>query len=164
DEAAEYYFTYINQVPVGDVLTTLDAQLGDTVQLMESIDDDHSLFRYAEGKWSIRQVLSHINDNERVFVFRALWFARAMGGPLPGFDQDIAVDGAYADERSWSSHIQEFRAVRQASLAFFNSVAPDVWARRGVASDNTFTVRALAYITAGHVAHHNEILRSRYLK
>lgn len=163
-EAAEYYFTYIDQVPAGDIREILGAQLGETVTLLQSIDDDKSLHRYADGKWSIREVLSHINDTERVFMARAFWFARGFDTPMPSFDQDIAVAAAGADERSWSSHIEEFRAVRHATTAFFDNLPEHAWTRRGIASGNPFTVHALAYIAAGHVAHHNEILRSRYLQ
>ena len=112
-EAAEYYFTYIDQVPAGDIREILHAQLADTLSFLQSISEENSLHRYAEDKWSIRQVLSHCNDTERVFVYRALWFARGFDSPLPSFDQDIAVNGASADARSWSSHIEEFHAVRE---------------------------------------------------
>ena len=162
-EAAEYYFTYIDQVPAGDVREALGAQLGDTLSLLRSIDDDRSLHRYADDKWSIRQVVSHINDTERLFVSRAFWFARGFDSPLPSFDQDIAVVAAEADARSWSSHIDEFRAVREATLTFFENVPEQAWNRRGIASGNPFTVKALAYIAAGHVAHHVAILKARYL-
>jgi hypothetical protein len=98
-----------------------------------------------------------------VFVFRALWFARGFDSPLPSFDQNVAVASAGADDRSWSSHVEEFRAVRGATLAFFQDLPADAWTRRGVASDNPFSVRALAYLSAGHVIHHTKILRERYL-
>src|SRR5262245_58463494 len=104
-EAAEYYFTYIDQVTGSDICGTLDAQLTDTLALVEEISEERSLHRYAPGKWSMRQLLSHVTDTERAFVFRALWFARGFDNPLPGFDQDIAVAGAGADARSWASHI-----------------------------------------------------------
>lgn len=163
-EAAEYYFTYIDRVPSDtDVLRVLADQLPETVKLLESISDERSLHRYAPGKWSIREVVSHINDTERLFVFRALWFARGLEAPLPSFDQDVALAGAYADERPWRQHIDEFRAVRAASLALFQSLREDAWMRRGIASGNPFSVRALAYITAGHVTHHALLLRERYL-
>ncbi len=163
-EAAEYYFTYIDEVPQGDVLEILRAQSDEMRTLLRSISDDWSLHRYAPDKWSIREVVSHVNDTERVFVFRALWFARGFDTPLPSFDQDVAVAGADADERSWSSHIEEFSAIRTATSAFFESVPTQTWDRRGIASGNPFTVRALAYITAGHLAHHARVLRTRYLK
>ena len=163
-EAADYYFTYIERVPAdADVRRLLEEQLPATVKLLETISDEQSLHRYAEGKWSIREVVSHINDTERVFVFRAMWFARGLEPALPSFDQDVALAGAHADERPWRQHIDEFRAVRTASLAFFQHLRDDDWQRRGIASGNPFSVRALAYITAGHVSHHTILLRERYL-
>jgi len=162
-EAAEYYFTYINQVPQGEICAVLQAQKTATVSLMQGVSDEKSLHRYAPDKWSIRQVVSHINDTERLFVSRALWFARGFDAPLPSFDQNVAIAHAGADERSWDSHISEFVAVRAATLSFFQNLSPTGWLGRGVASGNPFSVRALAYITAGHVVHHVKILKERYL-
>ncbi len=162
-EAAEYYFTYIDKVGEGDIRGTLQQQTGETIAQLEQISEDDSLQRYAPGKWSIREVLSHMNDTERVFVFRALWFARGIDLPLPSFDQDVASAGAAADDRSWRSHVDEFRSVRAATLAFFLSLPDQAWTRKGIASGNPFTVRALAYITAGHIEHHMRILKERYL-
>ena len=162
-EAAEYYFTYINQVPEGDIRQILETQEPDTIQLLRGISEERSRYSYAPGKWSIREVVSHINDTERMFAFRALWFARGFDSPLPSFDQEIAIRGAAADERPLSRHVDEFRAVRAATLALFRDMPADAWMRRGVASGNPFTVRALAYITGGHVAHHVRLLRERYL-
>jgi DinB family protein len=162
-EAAPYYFTYIDQVPGPDICATLEAQGPDTIALLESVSEARSHHRYAAGKWSIREVLGHINDTERLFVFRAFWFARGFDTPLPSFDQNVAVAAAGADARSWGSHLEEFSRVRGATITFFRSLPPEAWARRGIASDNPFTVRALAYIGAGHVAHHVRILRERYL-
>ena len=163
-EAAEYYFTYIDQVPGdGDISRILESQSTETLALLRGIPEERSSHRYAPGKWSIRQVVSHLNDTERMFVFRALWFARGFDSPLPSFDQDIAIAAAGADARSLSSHAEEFRAVRAASVTFFQNLPADAWTRRGVASGNPFSVRALAYIAAGHVAHHVRILRERYL-
>jgi hypothetical protein len=162
-EAAEYYFTYIDQVPPGDIREVLEAQLSEAVGFLTTITDERSLFRYAQGKWSIREVAGHLNDTERLFVFRAFWFARGFDSPLPSFDQNTAVSTAGSDQRTWSSHIDEFRAVRTATLAFFRDLPPDAWMRRGIASGNPFSVRALAWMTAGHVAHHLRLLRERYL-
>ena len=162
-EAAEYYFTYINQVGEGDIRVILDEQTSETLTLLQDIDETASLYRYAPDKWSIRQVLSHVNDTERAFVFRALWFARGFDSPLPSFDQNIAIAGAGADDRPWSSHVAEFQAVRSATTAFFQDLPAAAWMRRGIASGNPFTVRALAFITAGHVTHHVNVLRERYL-
>jgi hypothetical protein len=162
-EAAEYYFTYINQVPDGDIVQILQTQEEETLQLLRGIAEEHSLHRYEPDKWTIREVASHVNDTERMFTFRALWFARGFDSELPSFDQDVAIRAAAADARPLSSHVGEFRTVRAATLALFRNLPAEAWARRGVASGNPFTVRALAYITAGHVAHHNRILRERYL-
>jgi hypothetical protein len=162
-EAAEYYFTYIDQVPPGDICGTLEAQSAETLALLQGISEEESLRRYAPDKWSIREVLSHLNDTERLFVYRALWFARGFDSPLPSFDQNIAISAAGADDRSWNSHVEEFRAVRAATLTFFQNLPADAWRRSGIASGNPFTVRALAYIVAGHVTHHTRIVRTRYL-
>jgi hypothetical protein len=162
-EAAEYYFTYIDQVGSGDIRSILDAQANETVAFLRGISDERSLHRYAADKWSIRQTVGHVNDAERVFAFRAFWFARGFDSPLPSFDQNVAVFTAASDERTWQSHIDEFQTIRAATLAFFKNLPDDAWMRRGVASGNPFTVRALAYVVAGHVAHHAKILRERYL-
>lgn len=162
-EASEYYFTYIDKVPSGDICQILETQLGETLALVRGVSEERSLYRYAADKWSMRQVLSHINDVERLVVFRAFWFARGFDSPLPSFDQHTAVANAAADLRSWSAHIEEFESVRKATLSFFGNLPEPAWMRQGIASDNAFTVRALAYIAAGHVAHHSEILRTRYL-
>jgi DinB superfamily len=162
-EAAEYYFTYIDKVGAGDICQILRDQLGETLPLLQGISDERSLHRYAPDKWSIREVLGHINDCERLFVFRAMWFARGFDSPLPSFDQNTAMSASGANARSWSSHVEEFRANRASTLGFFENLPADAWTRRGIASDNPFTVRALAYIAAGHVIHHVRILKERYL-
>ena len=163
-ESAEYYHPYIDQVPEGDIREILRAQAADTIAFLRGIPDEKSLYRYAPDKWSIRELVSHMNDTERVFVFRAYWFARGFDSPLPSFDQNVAVSGANADKRSLSSHIDEFDSVRTSTLSFFDNLSSEAWTRRGIASDNSFTVRALAYIAAGHVAHHSKILSQRYLQ
>ena len=162
-EAAEYYFKYINQVPDGDICGLLDVQLTDALALFREVTDEQSMLRYAPGKWTIRQVVGHLSDTERLFTFRALWFGRGFESALPSFDPDVAVAGSAADDRSWNSHIEEFQVVRAATLAFFLNVPEEAWSRRGIASGNPFTVRALAWLAAGHVEHHLKILRESYL-
>ena len=120
------------------------------------------LFRYAPEKWSIRRVLNHVNDTERLFVFRAFWFARGFDSALPAFDQDAGSAAAGADGVSWARHVEEFRAIRAATVSFFGNLPAEAWTRRGIASDNPVSVRALAYITAGHLQHHMAVLRERY--
>ncbi|MEZ5351467.1 MAG: DinB family protein [Bryobacteraceae bacterium] len=161
-ECAPYYFTYIDQVPGGDVIATLERQLTELEAWCASISEERSLHRYEPGKWSIREVLNHINDTERVFVFRALWFARGFPSALPAFEQNSAVEAASADSIAWASHVAEWRAVRQASIEFFRSLPEHAWTATGIASENPFTVNSLAYIVAGHSAHHLAILRERY--
>ena len=162
-ECAPYYFRYIDQVAGGDALPILERQLEESIPFLTGISEETSLHRYAPEKWSVRQVLNHINDTERAFAFRALWFARGFASPLPSYDQTIAAAGAEADRVTWAAHVEEFRQVRLSSISLFRNLPPEAWMRRGIASDNPFTVRALAYIIGGHVAHHLSIVRERYL-
>jgi hypothetical protein len=163
NEAVPYYFTYIDRLTSDDVAGTLESQLAEAMAFLPSIGEEKSLHRYAPEKWSIRQVLNHVNDAERLFVSRALWFARGFDSALPSFDQDVAAAGARADEFPWANHVEEFRAVRLATLSFVRNLPGDAWARSGVASGNSFTVRALAFIVAGHYEHHLAMVRERYL-
>jgi uncharacterized damage-inducible protein DinB len=163
-EAAPYYFTYIDRVIGEDVIGVLASQLEETLGFCADISEGRSLHRYAEDKWSIRQVLNHVTDSERVFAFRALWFARGFETALPSYDQNTAVPAAEADRISWAAHVEEFRRVRLASLALFQNMPSTAWVRTGIASDNPFTVRALAYVIAGHLIHHVALLRERYLQ
>ncbi len=163
NEAADYYSTYINRVSDGNIIEAIETQLEETLSLLAVVSEEQSLHRYAPEKWSIRELLSHVNDTERVFLFRALWFGRGFQDPLPSFDQNIGVAGAGANQVSWTSHLDEFKAIRLATLAFFRNLPADAWLRSGVASDSPVTVRALAYIIAGHVAHHSAVVRERYL-
>ena len=161
-EAAEYYFTYIDQVGAGDIRQLMADQATQASAFWRAVTEEQSLHRYAPGKWSIREVLSHLVDTERMFVFRAFWFARELGSELPSFDQEIAARAAAADQRTWSSHVEEFNTVRHATLSFFQHLPEQAWSSRGVASGNPFTVRALAFMCVGHVSHHLRILHERY--
>lgn len=145
-----------------DIAAVIERQLDESMRLFLAISEDSSRHRYAPDKWSIRQVLNHINDSERAFAFRALWFARGFEAPLPGYDQNIAAASASADSVSWSAHVEEFRQVRLSTISLFRNMPPEAWTRTGIASDNPFTVRAMAFIIAGHVAHHIAILREKY--
>jgi len=164
EETAPYYHRYIDRISSDDVVRELEKQLQELPAFFRSIGEEKSLHRYAPEKWSIRQVLNHINDGERLFAFRAFWFAREFSSPLPSFDQNVAISTAQADKISWARHIDEFLTVRQATLSFFRNLPQAAWMRTGIASDNPFTVRSLAYIAAGHVAHHVAILREQYLQ
>jgi hypothetical protein len=162
NEAAEYYFTYIDKVPGTDVMTVLEAQLDAVLEELGAVPQQRSLYRYAPDKWSIREVMSHINDTERVFLFRALWFARGFDTPLPSFDEKSCAVAAEADRVTLAGHLDEFRAIRLATISFFRHLPEAAWTRSGIASGNLFTVRALAFISAGHVAHHMDVVRERY--
>jgi len=162
-EAAPYYFTYIDRVAGEDALAVIESQLDESLALFAEISEESSLHRYAPDKWSIRQLLNHVTDTERALAFRALWFARGFTAPLPSYDQDIAAAGAAADGVSWSAHVEEFRRVRLSTISLYRNMPAEAWMRSGIASDNPFTVRALAFIVAGHLAHHAAILRERYL-
>jgi len=162
-EAAEYYFRYIDLVPSDDIVGALKTQLTETNSFLAGVSDEKSLQSYAPDKWSIRQVVNHVNDGERVFLHRAFWFARGFDDALPSFDQDICVNAASANEMSWSGLKDEFANVRLSTLSFFENLAPEAWSRNGVASGYPVTVNALAYIIAGHVAHHRNVISERYL-
>lgn len=163
NEAAEYYFNYIDLVTSDDVVAAMKDQLSQTVEFLEGISEEQSLSSYAPGKWTIRELWNHVNDGERLFLSRAFWFARGFTEPMATFDQEIAVAHAHANETSWAKLIEEFKTVRAASLSFLETLPDEAWSRSGVASDNPVTVRALAYIIAGHLAHHVNVLREKYL-
>jgi hypothetical protein len=163
NETGEYYYRYIDLIESDDILGTLKSQLSDTESFLSSISDEESLHRYEPEKWTIREVVSHVNDTERVFVNRALWFARGFGDALPAFDQHISVAGASANGVSWTGLKDEFTNVRKATISFFENLPANAWMRTGIASDNPFTVNSLAYIIAGHVEHHRKVIAERYL-
>lgn len=161
-EAASYYFTYIDKVAGNNSLAVMEEQLPEALKFFAGITEKSSLHRYVPDKWSIREVLSHVTDTERAFAFRALWFARGFEPPLPGFDQNIGAKGAEADRISWLDHVEEFRFVRVSTICLFENLPPAAWSRYGIADGKPFTVRALAFIIAGHLTHHLAILRDRY--
>jgi hypothetical protein len=162
-EAASFYATYIDLILTDDPLIVMEDQLEEVEEIFSTISEEKSLYRYAPDKWSIRQLLNHVTDTERAFAFRALWFARGFADPLPSYDQDIAAAGAQANSIPLDLHIDEFGHVRLASIALFRNLPAGAWMRTGTASGNPFTVRSLAYIICGHVAHHLRVLRERYL-
>ncbi len=162
-EYAPYYAGYVGHVPTGDVVETLSTQHDGSIELLRSIGEEKSLSRYAPGKWSIREVVGHLIDAERIFTYRALRFARADETALASFDENSYIANASFDDRSLASLCDEFEAVRRASVLLFASLNGTEWMRRGIASNNAMSVRALAWVTAGHELHHVGILRSRYL-
>ena len=162
-EYVPYYDTYISKVPKGDVLKVLEDQRRETQQLLSGLSDAKALHRYAPEKWSIKQVVGHLMDTERVFCYRALAFGRADANPLPGFDEKAWAPAGRFDARALKDLAPELDAVRRATIALFSGLDDEALTRRGVANNNPITVRALAWIIAGHERHHVAILRERYL-
>ncbi len=164
DEYAAYYERYISLVPDGEVVETLERQGAETLALLRSLPEERGAHRYEPGKWSVKQLVGHVIDGERIFSYRALAFARGDSQALPGMEQDEWMAGVDFDARTLSSLVDEFESVRAATLHLLRHLSPEAWARGGTASGNEITVRALAYIIAGHEAHHVRILRERYLR
>ena len=161
-EAADYYFKYIDLITSDEIVPAIESQMDETLAFLNSISEEQSLQSYAPGKWTIRELLNHVNDGERIFLGRALWFARGFQDPLPSFEQDLAVQTSQANQTSWADLVEEFRTVRLGTISFFNNLPAEAWSRTGIASDNSFTVRSVAYIIAGHVAHHAKVLSEKY--
>lgn len=160
-ETAPYYFTYIDQAPDGEIVAVLEQQGREIHAALSAMPVERTLVRPSPPAWSVRAIVGHVSDAERLFTARAFWFARGFQTPLPSFDQVTAAACAGADDRTWAALIEEFAAVRAATVAFFAGLPAEAWDRRGIASDAPFTVRALAYITAGHAAHHLRRLGER---
>jgi uncharacterized damage-inducible protein DinB len=160
-EYVSYYEKYVSRVPETDLVAALARDAETTLSLLRSIPESRADHRYEAGKWSIRQVFQHVVDAERVFGFRAFWFARNAGTPQPGMEQDDFVKGAPA-ATPLASLAAEFEHVRQGHILFFSELDPEAWTRSGIASGNTFSVRAIAAILVGHARHHGSVLRERY--
>jgi hypothetical protein len=162
-EYAPHYETYISKVPKGNLLKALEDQRRETQQLLGGLSEAKALHRYAPDKWSIKEVVGHVMDSERVFCYRALRFARADGSPLPGFDEKAWVPAGRFDARSLTDLAAELDVVRRATIALLSGLDAEALTRRGTANNNPITVRALAWIIAGHERHHLGIVRERYL-
>ena len=162
NEYAPYYQKYISLVPDADILTTLETQGRQTGMLLAARKESDGDFRYAPGKWSLKEALGHVIDTERVFAYRALRIARNDQTPMEGFEQDDYVKFGPFGQRSLASLIEEFDSVRKASVALFRGLDEPAWTRRGVANKNEVSVRALAYMMAGHELHHRRIFQEKY--
>jgi DinB superfamily len=162
-EYAPYYGKYIRLVGGNDVVAALEDQPRETLALLSTLSEAQGDFRYAPDKWSIKEMLGHVIDAERVFSYRALRFARNDRTPLASFEQDDYVRAGGSAERRLADLIEEFVCVRRATVWLFRALSPEAWMRRGVASDNPVSVRALAYIVAGHELHHRTVLKEKYL-
>ena len=162
NEYDPYYHRYISLVPEQDVLIALDQQLAETMILLRSLSEQHGAFRYERGKWSVKEVLGHLIDTERVMSYRALRIARGDRTALEGFEQDDYVKNGAFDNRSVANLGREFEQVRRATISLFRNLEPEAWERRGIANKVEVSVRALAYIIAGHELHHKALLKDRY--
>jgi hypothetical protein len=161
-EYAPYYGTYVSLVPETDVMAALAGQPALLRQLAARIAADRETFRYAPDKWSVREVLGHMIDTERVFGYRAFCISRGEQQPLPGFDQNDYIAASDADARPLEDLVSEFSVVRNANLLALRTLKNSDWDRTGTASGHPVTVRALAFMMAGHVRHHLQILQERY--
>jgi len=162
-EYAPYFEKYISLVPEGEIVVTLGRQIESTLSLIRSLSAAQGELRYAPGKWSVKEVIGHLIDAERIFAYRALRFARNDATPLPSFDENGFVADAGFGSRSLADLAEEFEYTRKSNVCLFKSLDGDSSLRIGVASDNRISVRAIAYAIAGHELHHVGILRSRYL-
>jgi hypothetical protein len=162
-EFLPYYQKYIELVVSGDVIATLSRQMAETQALLRGLPASVATYRYAPDKWSVNEVIGHLTDSERIFAARALRFARNDPLPLPGFEQDDYVRNSSFDSYPLSELASELRSVRESTVFLFKHLQEDAWMRRGSANGAEVSVRALAYIIAGHELHHREILRARYL-
>lgn len=164
DEIPGPHVPYVDLVPDGDVVAHLEDGMARTRALLGTLPEARGGYRYAEGKWSIKEVLNHLVDAERVFSFRLLTFARGDAGPLPGFDEETYAPAAEADRRSLAAILEEFTAVRAATLTLLRGLPDAAWGRRGTANGRVASVRALAWVIAGHEIHHRGVLAERYLR
>ncbi|MFA7420457.1 MAG: DinB family protein [Melioribacteraceae bacterium] len=162
-EYAPYYRKYVNLVPEGSILKILNEQVSAAEKFFGEISEEKSKLRYAENKWSIREVLGHIIDTERIFAYRALRFSRNDKTTLPGFEQDDFVPNSNHDNTLLNDLVEEFILVRKANLKMFASFSDEMWIRIGIASENAMSVRALAYNLAGHFIHHIAVVEEKYL-
>jgi uncharacterized damage-inducible protein DinB len=162
-EYAPFYEKYIAMVPDGEIAETLEAQMREMKLLLGSLSEKEAEFRYAEGKWSVKESLGHISDSERIFAYRMLRIARGDQTPLAGFEQDDYVKAGNFQAHALAELLEEFTAVRRASIALLRSFDAEAWLRRGVANQKEISTRALAFILAGHERHHRQILQERYL-
>jgi hypothetical protein len=162
-EHAEYYSRYVRLVPEGDIVATLEAQTPKFVGFLRGIPEAKGSHRYAPGKWSVKEMIGHMIDGERIFAYRLLRFARGDKNALPGFEQDDYVRTAGHDSARLSDLIDEFELVRKANLLMLKQLDEAAWTRTGTASGNEISVRALAYVLAGHVEHHWAGLKEKYL-
>jgi len=161
-EYAPYYERYVSLV-TGDAMDVLGGQTTRLRDIFTGMPEERGEFRYADGKWSIKELLGHLIDGERMFAYRVLRISRGDETPIEGFEQDGYIENAHSNDRSFADLLEEFSLLRRANMIFFKNLTDDDWLRHGTASQATVSVRALGYIMAGHIEHHLTILKERYL-
>ena len=162
DHIPEYFRLYTNQAPDGDIFETLSREIEETLALVENLDEERAEFRYAEGKWSIKEVIGHLIDCERIFGYRALSFARGETASLPGFEENDYAANSDCSERTMADVAEEFRHLRTSSLSLFRGFSERAWDREGTSNGLVFRTRAFPWIFAGHELHHRKVLQERY--
>ena len=163
NEYPEYYVPYVRLVPEGDLLKTLEKNLAEVENLFQGISESNSLFRYAENKWSIKEVLGHMADTERIMSYRLLRVGRGDNTPLAGFDETQYAKGFQADRLTVKNILEDFIATRKATITLIQNMPEGAWENKGNANNFEITTRAIAYIIAGHEMHHRKIISERYL-
>ena len=163
NEFAPYYDTYISLIDGDNVISILDAQPPELRSMISPLPEEKGTFAYADGKWTIKEVLSHLIDGERMFAYRILRISRGDKAPIEGFEQDGYIENSNANGRSFAELLEEFDLQRRSNMLLINNLTDEAARRMGTASEKTISVRALVYIMAGHVRHHCRILNERYL-
>src|SRR5688572_18842418 len=163
NEYDPYYEHYVSLVENDDIIDTLGSQPTRLQDLLTAMPEENGNYRYADGKWSVKEVLGHLIDGERMFAYRLFRISRGDETPIEGFEQDGYIENAHSDDRSFSDLLEEFSLLRRANMMFFNNLKDDAWTRVGTANKARISVRALAYIMAGHIEHHLGVLKERYL-
>lgn len=163
DEHSGFFSRYISLVPEGDIVNMLEESLGTTAAFLSGITEEQGQYRYAPGKWSLKQTVGHISDNERIMAYRLLRFARGDKTSQPGYDQDELMKGSTFDSWTMAELIGDYTDVRQATLSLIRRLTDEAWSRKGTASGFELSARALAYVIAGHELHHLAVIRERYL-
>lgn len=163
NEFFEYYNTYISLVDGDKAFSVLERQTAELNSMFSSMPDEKGVYTYAEGKWTIKEVLSHLIDGERIFAYRILRISRGDETPIEGFEQDGYIENSNANNRSFADLLEEFDLQRRSNMLMLRNIDDEGSCRMGTASDKPISVRALAYISAGHVTHHINILKERYI-
>lgn len=159
---APYFSRYIDLVPETDIITALESQMADTTKSLRSISEERGSFRYAPGKWTIKGVIGHVGDGERVFGYRAMCFARGEKTSLPNFDENTYAEQADFERWPMKALVDHLEQQRRANVLMFRNLADDAWDRKGLASNNPATPRSMAFIMVGHERHHLRVLREKY--